>query len=37
VRCACCGGEMVLKNELKVAVVYECKECGLSDTRLKSK
>ncbi len=35
-RCACCGGEMVLKNELKVAVVYKCKECGLSDAKLKS-
>jgi predicted RNA-binding Zn-ribbon protein involved in translation (DUF1610 family) len=35
-RCACCGGEMGLKSESKVALVYECKECGLSDTRMKS-
>ena len=35
-RCACCGGEMGLQSESKVALVYECKECGLSDTRMKS-
>jgi predicted RNA-binding Zn-ribbon protein involved in translation (DUF1610 family) len=34
-RCACCGGEMVLKSELRVAAVYKCMECGLSDTKLK--
>lgn len=27
---------MGLKSESKVALVYECKECGLSDTRMKS-
>jgi hypothetical protein len=37
VKCACCGGEMVSENELRTAVVYKCKECGLSDIRLKLK
>ncbi len=36
-KCACCGGEMVLKSELKKALIYKCKECGLSDTKLRLK
>jgi hypothetical protein len=33
--CACCGAEMLPDRELEKTITYKCKECGLSDTRLK--
>ena len=33
--CACCGAEMLPDRELENTITYKCKECGLSDTRLK--
>jgi uncharacterized Zn finger protein len=35
VKCACCGGDMLLDKDIGNSIVYKCKECGLSDTRLK--
>jgi DNA-directed RNA polymerase subunit RPC12/RpoP len=33
--CACCGAEMLPDKELEKTIIYKCKQCGLSDTRLK--
>jgi DNA-directed RNA polymerase subunit RPC12/RpoP len=33
--CACCGEEMLPDRELEKTIIYKCKQCGLSDTRLK--
>jgi hypothetical protein len=33
--CACCGAEMLPDRELEKTITYRCKQCGLSDTRLK--
>jgi hypothetical protein len=33
--CACCGAEMLPDRELEKTIIYKCKQCGLSDTRLK--
>ena len=34
-KCACCGSEMLPDKELEKTVIYKCKECGLSDSKLK--
>jgi transcription elongation factor Elf1 len=34
-KCACCGTEMLPDKELEKTIIYKCKECGLSDSRLK--
>ena len=34
-KCACCGEDMLLYKELEKITIYRCKECGLSDSRLK--
>lgn len=34
-RCACCGAEMLPDRKLEKTITYKCKQCGLSDTRLK--
>jgi hypothetical protein len=34
-KCACCGGEMILDKVSEKTIVYKCRQCGLSDTRLK--
>jgi DNA-directed RNA polymerase subunit M/transcription elongation factor TFIIS len=33
--CACCGAEMLPDMETEKIIIYKCKQCGLSDTRLK--
>jgi hypothetical protein len=33
--CACCGAEMSPDKETEKIIIYKCKQCGLSDTRLK--
>jgi hypothetical protein len=30
-----CGAEMLPDRELEKTIIYKCKQCGLSDTRLK--
>jgi uncharacterized Zn finger protein len=35
-KCACCGEDMLLYKELEKITIYRCKECGLSNNRLKS-
>jgi predicted nucleic acid-binding Zn ribbon protein len=35
-KCPCCGGEMLLNEELEKTILYKCSECGLSDSRLKA-
>jgi DNA-directed RNA polymerase subunit RPC12/RpoP len=34
-KCACCGGEMLVEKELEKMMIYKCIECGLSNTELK--
>ena len=34
-KCACCGGDMLVDNELEKTIIYKCRECGLSNTELK--
>jgi hypothetical protein len=34
-KCACCGAEMLPDRRLEKTITYKCKQCGLSDTRLK--
>lgn len=34
-KCACCGGEMAVESETGKSMLFKCKECGLSDTKLK--
>jgi hypothetical protein len=34
-KCACCGGEMIPDKVSEKTIVYKCRQCGLSDTRLK--
>ena len=34
-KCACCGGNMLLDKELEKIVIYKCRECGLSNTEVK--
>lgn len=34
-KCACCGGNMLLEKELEKIVIYKCRECGLSNTEVK--
>jgi hypothetical protein len=34
-KCACCGAEMLPDKELENTIIYKCKECGLTDSRLK--
>ncbi len=36
-RCPCCGDVMEPKEELEISIMYRCKGCKLSDTRLKEK
>jgi hypothetical protein len=33
--CACCGAETLPDRELEKTIIYKCKQCSLSDTRLK--
>ncbi len=35
-KCACCGGEMRIEKETEKIMTVKCKECGLSDSKLKS-
>ena len=36
--CACCcGAEMLPDKELEMTIIYKCKQCELSDARLKAK
>ncbi len=35
-KCACCGGEMLIEKETEKTISLKCKECGLSDSKLKS-
>jgi hypothetical protein len=34
-KCACCGGDMIVEKELEKITIYKCRECGLSNTELK--
>jgi DNA-directed RNA polymerase subunit RPC12/RpoP len=34
-KCACCGADMLSDKELENTIIYKCKECGLTDFRLK--
>ena len=34
-KCACCGANMLQDKELENTIIYKCKECGLTDSRLK--
>jgi len=35
-KCACCGADTLLPDkELEKTIIYKCKECGLSDSKLK--
>jgi hypothetical protein len=34
-KCACCGAEMLPDKEMENTIIYKCKECGLSDSRMK--
>jgi hypothetical protein len=34
-KCACCGVDMLPDKELENTIIYKCKECGLTDSRLK--
>ena len=34
-KCACCGANMLPDKESENTIIYKCKECGLSDSRLK--
>jgi DNA-directed RNA polymerase subunit RPC12/RpoP len=33
-KCACCGTDMLPDKELENTVIYKCKECGLTDSRI---
>lgn len=35
-KCACCGGEMLEDKQLEKTIIYKCRECGLTESRLKS-
>jgi hypothetical protein len=35
-KCACCGGDMLPDRDIGSSILYRCKDCGISDTRLKS-
>ena len=35
-QCPCCGSKMEQEKELEHSILMKCKECGLSDTRVKS-
>ena len=34
-KCACCGGMMIIEKETEKIMTLKCKECGLSDNKLK--
>jgi hypothetical protein len=34
-KCACCGGEMLVEKETERIVTLKCKDCGLGNTMLK--
>jgi DNA-directed RNA polymerase subunit M/transcription elongation factor TFIIS len=34
-KCACCGGEMIPDKMSEKIIVYKCRQCGLSETKLK--
>ncbi len=34
-KCACCGGDMIIEKDIGNSLLYKCAECGLSDTRVK--
>jgi hypothetical protein len=34
--CPCCGTKMEKTGEMENSIIMKCKECGLSDTVLKS-
>ncbi len=34
--CACCGSEMMPDHELQNVLIYECKGCGLTNSKLKA-
>jgi uncharacterized Zn finger protein len=36
-KCACCGGDMLLEKDIGNSILYKCGECGLSDSRVKKK
>jgi hypothetical protein len=36
-KCACCGGDMLLEKDIGNSLLYKCAECGLSDSRVKKK
>lgn len=33
--CPCCGTEMVQDTDIGNSIIYKCKGCGLTDSRLK--
>ena len=35
-KCACCGAEMAIDQELEKTIIYKCRECGLSNSILKN-
>jgi len=35
-RCPCCGGEMLVNEELEKIIIYKCSKCSLSNTKLKA-
>jgi DNA-directed RNA polymerase subunit M/transcription elongation factor TFIIS len=34
-RCPCCGGDMAPDKDIGNSIIYKCRECGLSDSKLK--
>jgi uncharacterized Zn finger protein len=36
-KCACCGGDMLLEKDIGNSLINNCTECGLSDSRVKKK
>lgn len=33
--CPCCGTEMLQDSDIGNSIIYKCKGCGLTDSRLK--
>jgi DNA-directed RNA polymerase subunit RPC12/RpoP len=34
-KCAGCGAEMLPDKELEKTIIYKCKQCALSDSKMK--
>jgi DNA-directed RNA polymerase subunit M/transcription elongation factor TFIIS len=34
-KCACCGGMMIIEKETEKTMTLKCEECGLSDSKIK--